>query len=98
MRQVVSYQQSLFGTNDSKPSPVGKTRSNTKFPSTRYQGSKTKLVDWIWDQIKDLNFNTSLDAFGGTGAVAYRLKSAGKEVTYNDLLIFNYYFGLSFKY
>jgi hypothetical protein len=22
-----------------------------EFPSTRYQGSKAKLVDWIWQQI-----------------------------------------------
>ena len=66
-----------------------------KFPSTRYQGSKAKLVDWIWTQISDLDFNTCLDAFGGTGVVAYRLKQAGKQVTYNDALRFNYYFGLA---
>ncbi len=65
------------------------------FPSTRYQGSKAKLVDWIWEQIADLDFTTCLDAFGGTGAVAYRLKQAGKQVTYNDLLRFNYYIGLA---
>ena len=64
-----------------------------QFPSTRYQGSKAKLVDWIWAQIGDLDFATCLDAFGGTGAIAYRLKQAGKQVTYNDLLKFNYYFG-----
>jgi len=64
-----------------------------EFPSTRYQGSKVKLVDWIWVQIEDLNFATCLDAFGGTGAMAYRLKQAGKQVTYNDALKFNYYFG-----
>ena len=64
-----------------------------QFPSTRYQGSKAKLVDWIWDQICDFDFTTYLDAFGGTGAVAYRLKQAGKQVTYNDNLRFNYYVG-----
>lgn len=26
------------------------------FPSTRFQGSKLKIVDWIWDAIKDLDF------------------------------------------
>jgi len=66
-----------------------------EFPSTRYQGSKAKLADWIWEQIADLDFATCLDAFGGTGAVAYRLKKAGKQVTYNDLLRFNYYIGLA---
>jgi len=63
------------------------------FPSTRYQGSKAKLVDWIWEQMADLHFTTCLDAFGGTGAVAYRLKKAGKQITCNDLLRFNYYIG-----
>jgi adenine-specific DNA-methyltransferase len=66
-----------------------------KFPSTRYQGSKAKLVEWIWEQVAGLDFVTCLDAFGGTCAVAYRLKQAGKQVTYNDLLRFNYYFGLA---
>jgi adenine-specific DNA methylase len=65
----------------------------TKFPSTRYQGSKAKLVDWIWAQICELEFSTCLDAFGGTGVIGYRFKQAGKQVTYNDLLRFNYYFG-----
>jgi adenine-specific DNA-methyltransferase len=65
------------------------------FPATRYQGSKAKLADWIWGHIADLEFHTCLDAFGGTGAVAYRLKQAGKQVTYNDLLRFNYYVGLA---
>ncbi|MBI4314123.1 MAG: DNA adenine methylase, partial [Candidatus Omnitrophica bacterium] len=66
-----------------------------RFPSTRYQGSKAKLADWILEQIAPLNFETGLDAFGGTGAIAYRLKHAGKTVTYNDILKFNHYFGLA---
>lgn len=64
-----------------------------KFPSTRYQGSKARLADWIWEQIGDLAFDTCLDAFGGTGAVAYRLKQEGKSVTYNDVLRFNMWIG-----
>ncbi len=60
-----------------------------KFPSTRYQGSKLKYIDWIWHCIKDIPFNTMLDAFGGTGSVAYRMKQEGKSVTYNDILKFN---------
>jgi len=63
------------------------------FPSTRYQGSKAKLAGWIWEQIEELDFEICLDAFGGTGAVAYRMKQAGKQVTYNDALRFNYYIG-----
>lgn len=65
------------------------------FPSTRYQGSKAKLAEWIWQQIAPLDFDSCLDAFGGTGAIAYRLKQAGKAVTYNDVLRFNYEIGLA---
>ncbi|MBN2047821.1 MAG: DNA adenine methylase [Anaerolineaceae bacterium] len=64
-----------------------------KFPSTRYQGSKKKLLEWILSAIKDLEFDTCLDAFGGTGSVAFELKRLGKSVTYNDILKFNYLFG-----
>lgn len=59
------------------------------FPSTRYQGSKAKFVDWIWNEISGIPFHTALDAFGGTGSVAYKLKDNGKSVTYNDILPFN---------
>lgn len=65
------------------------------FPSTRFQGSKLKIIDWIWDAIKNLSFNTALDAFGGTGSVGYMLKSKGKKVTYNDILKFNWYIGMA---
>ncbi|MGQ9585412.1 MAG: DNA adenine methylase [Anaerolineae bacterium] len=83
MQKIVPDQLSLF------PGLI------TGFPSTRYQGSKAKLVNWIWDQVADLDFESCLDAFGGTGAIAYRLKQEGKQVTYNDLLRFNYYIGLA---
>lgn len=65
------------------------------FPSTRFQGSKLKIVDWIWECIKDLKFHTALDALGGTGSVAYKLKEHGKTITYNDILKFNYYIGVT---
>jgi adenine-specific DNA methylase len=61
----------------------------TKFPSTRYQGSKQKYADWIWHCIQYIPFETVLDAFGGTGCIAHLLKQEGKEVTYNDILKFN---------
>jgi adenine-specific DNA methylase len=64
-----------------------------RFPSTRYQGSKAKLCDWIWNKISEIDFHTCLDAFGGTGVISYRLKSEGKQVTYNDILKFNYTIG-----
>ena len=67
--------------------------NHPKFPSTRYQGSKSKFSNWIWDCIKHIPFNTVLDAFGGTGSVSYRLKQEGKSVTYNDILPCNHVIG-----
>lgn len=64
-----------------------------QFPVTRYQGSKRKIAPWIYEHIKDLDFNTALDAFGGSGTISYLMKKMGKEVTYNDKLKFNYLIG-----
>lgn len=64
-------------------------------PSTRYQGSKFKLLDWIWDNLRTLEFDTALDGFGGTGSVAYVLKAHDKAVTYNDYLRFNHLVGIA---
>lgn len=79
-RKAQTFQPALL--SDSEPS----------FPTTRYQGSKAKLADWIWAQLASLDFETCLDAFGGTGVMAHRFKQEGKTVTYNDILHFNYYF------
>jgi adenine-specific DNA-methyltransferase len=83
MQKVLDYQETLFPD------------LTFRFPSTRYQGSKAKIADWIWEQICDLDFTICLDAFGGTGAIAYLLKQKGKKVIYNDILRFNYYIGLA---
>lgn len=64
-------------------------------PSTRYQGSKYKIIKWIDYYTKDLKFNSVLDAFGGTGCVGYMFKKNEKQVFYNDSLKFNYYVGLA---
>ena len=64
-------------------------------PTTRYQGSKRKLLPWLWQHLQPFEFQTVLDAFGGTGAVSYYLKSQGKTVTYNDYLRFNHIIGLA---
>lgn len=64
-------------------------------PQTRYQGSKYKLLDWIWDNISHLSFNTVLDAFGGSSCVSHYLKGQDKSVTYNDILKSNYLCGVA---
>jgi adenine-specific DNA methylase len=65
----------------------------TKFPSTRYQGSKRKIIPWLWLHIHSLDFASALDLFGGTGSVSYLLKRMGKRTTYNDYLRFNHEIG-----
>lgn len=69
------------------------TEDFKKFPTTRYQGSKRKILPWLYEVIGDLEFNTVLDACGGTASVSYLFKKMGKEVTYNDKLNFNYLIG-----
>ena len=62
-------------------------------PSTRYQGSKRKILSWIHEVLNELEFDTALDAFGGSASVSYLLKKMDKSVTYNDKFKFNYYTG-----
>lgn len=62
-----------------------------KFPTTRYYGSKRKLLPWIFENLKGLKFNTVLDGFGGTGSVSLLFKAMNKEVTYLDGFSFNSY-------
>ncbi|MBD3353455.1 MAG: DNA methyltransferase, partial [Candidatus Lokiarchaeota archaeon] len=61
--------------------------------STRYRGSKTKIIPYIWNIVKDLNFESVLDCFGGTGSVSYLFKKKHKQVLYNDHLRFNHIVG-----
>ncbi|MDZ4766986.1 MAG: DNA adenine methylase [Chloroflexota bacterium] len=68
---------------------------NPSFPTTRYQGSKRRLLGWIEAQVGDLPFESALDAFGGTGAVSYLFKRMGKTVVYNDLLACNHQIGVA---
>jgi adenine-specific DNA-methyltransferase len=58
-----------------------------RFPPTRFQGSKRKLLPWLLRCLDGVPFSSALDAFSGTAAVAYGLKAMGKEVTCNDQLV-----------
>jgi len=64
-------------------------------PSTRYQGSKRRILPWIYKNLKDLEFETVLDGFGGTASVSYLFKLMGKSVTFNDILLSNYQTGMA---
>lgn len=58
------------------------------YPQLRFMGSKHRLLPWLHEILSQVEFDTALDAFSGSGCVAYLLKSMGKEVTTNDFLNF----------
>ncbi len=61
------------------------------FPTSRYMGSKQAILPFIHGVVKDLPFESALDAFSGSGAVGYLFKAMGKAVTCNDFLHFAYH-------
>ena len=79
--------------------PVEKPSSNWKklklngfpsqiehFPDLRYMGSKRRLLPWIYDVLNGLDFESALDPFSGSGAVAYLMKAMGRRVVASDFL------------
>jgi len=66
-----------------------------RFPSTRYTGSKRRLLPHLYQIFQHLEFNTAGDIFCGTSSVAYLLKKMGKQVLVNDYLYSNYWTGIA---
>ncbi len=58
------------------------------YPLMRYMGSKYKLIPWFYEAFSELEFESALDAFSGSGVVSYLLKSMDKRVFSNDFLNF----------
>lgn len=60
-------------------------------PSTRYYGSKRKLVENIWSALDGLHleYESVIDLFGGTGILSYYMALQNKHVIYNDIMAFN---------
>jgi len=58
------------------------------FPRFRYMGSKYRLLEWLHETLRELDFQTCVDAFSGSGVVSYLLKAMGKQVLSNDSLSF----------
>lgn len=56
------------------------------YPPTRFMGSKSKLLENIWDSVSKLHINTVLDLFSGSGVVSYMFKCKGMEVLSNDYM------------
>ena len=56
------------------------------YPSTRFMGSKSKLLSEIWSVVSQFNVSTVVDLFSGSGIVGYMLKAQGKAVISNDYM------------
>lgn len=57
-----------------------------QYPSTRYMGSKNKLLTQIWGVASQFDFDTAIDLFSGSGIVGYMFKAHGKSVVSNDYM------------
>lgn len=71
----------------STPDPASRLK---RLPQLRYMGSKYRLLPWLHEVFQRLDFDSALDAFAGSGAVAYLLKAMGKEVISSDFLSFSH--------
>ena len=60
----------------------------TEYPEFRYMGSKQKLLPWIHEVLRTIDFQTAADPFVGSGCVSYLMKSMGKQVKASDFLNF----------
>ena len=58
----------------------------SNYPSTRFMGSKAKLLSEIWSVASRFNINTVVDLFSGSGIVGYMFKAQGKSVISNDYM------------
>lgn len=69
--------------------PPSLAQQTTKYPSTRYMGSKAKLLSEIWGVASQFKFDHAVDLFAGSGVVGYMFKSQGKAVVSNDYMSFS---------
>lgn len=67
-----------------RPDDPACLEQRSKYPSTRFMGSKRKLLDNIWDIASQFDFTTAVDLFAGSGVVSYMFKSHGARVISND--------------
>jgi len=64
----------------------------SNYPSTRFMGSKAKLLKEIWGVASQFKFDTAVDLFAGSGVVGYMFKAQGKAVVSNDYMSFSHVF------
>jgi adenine-specific DNA-methyltransferase len=80
--QVPEQQLKFFFSPEDFPERVG------DYPELRYMGSKHRLLRWLHEILRTLNFHTAADPFCGSGCVAYLLKAMGRRVFASDFLNF----------
>lgn len=94
-QDIFSYSTEYIGKNNtigfiqkslSNISPTLSNEQTLAYPSTRYMGSKSKLLSEIWHVASQFDFDTAIDLFSGSGVVGYMLKSNGKSVISNDYM------------
>lgn len=66
--------------------PKGLSAQVSLFPTTRFMGSKSKLLSEIWNVASRFSFNSVVDLFSGSGIVGYMFKAQGKAVISNDYM------------
>lgn len=66
--------------------PASLPQQTLMYPSTRFMGSKNKLLGEIWAVASQFNFESVTDLFSGSGIVSYMFKSQGKSVISNDYM------------
>ncbi|GAB1779546.1 hypothetical protein PMEGAS67_50230 [Priestia megaterium] len=71
------------------PKTVELPEQTKQFPSTRFMGSKEKLLSHILGVASQFNYETVLDLFSGSGVVSYMFKATGKQVYSNDYMAFS---------
>lgn len=60
----------------------------SRYPRLRFMGSKYRLAPQLAELFATLPPGPAIDAFSGSGVVAYTLKATGREVLANDHLAF----------
>lgn len=79
--------QRAFDLPDFSQSPE---EAFAEFPSTRYQGSKRKLLPFLYEACKAYDFQSVVDLYSGTSSVSLMFRYMGKHVVANDYLLYNY--------
>lgn len=89
MEQKGSHSETIEVTSQKLDSQSQDKYFDYNFPSTRYQGSKNGIKDWIWGILEEKEFDSFLEPFAGTSVMGYEAKKRGKQTIVNDFLDFN---------